>query len=57
MYGAPVGINRVDLPPRPVYERPEIPSQTRERVKQVLAESLPSILDEFSGKKLTEISL
>ncbi len=55
LYGAPPETDRVDLPPRPVYERPTMPDATREKVKQALADYMPAILDNYTGKKLTEI--
>lgn len=57
LYGAPPETDRVDLPERPVYERPEISQETRQKVKIALEKNLPGLLNEFTNKTITEAVL
>jgi hypothetical protein len=56
LYGAPPETDRADLPPRPAYERPAMPEETREKVRLALEKSLPHLLDAFLGKKVMDIT-
>lgn len=55
LYGAPPGTDRVDLPERPGYKRPEMPEETRRVIKAAIESNLPQLLAEFEGKHLREL--
>lgn len=52
LYGAPPGKENVELPPRPTYQRPEIPEETRQKTKQALEKHMTEYLKEFINFKL-----
>lgn len=56
LYGAPPETDRVDLPERPVYERPEIPGATRQKIKDALENDLPAMLSQFTNKTVAELT-
>lgn len=55
LYGAPPGKENVDLPPRPQYERPAIPEETRQRIKEALQKHMTEYLNEFVGQSFESI--
>lgn len=55
LYGAPAGSEGVKLPPRPGYERPAVPEETRQQIIDALQQEVPNYLNEFIGKKLAEV--
>lgn len=52
LYGRPPGKENVELPPRPDYQRPEIPEETRQKTKEALEKHMLEYLDEFINFKL-----
>jgi hypothetical protein len=55
LYAAPSGVENVELPPRPQYQRPEIPESTREEMEIALRENMQELLTPFANKSLMEI--
>lgn len=59
IYGAPPGKDFVALPERPAregseYLRPNIPEETREKLREALEKHFLTYAEEFKGKKLSE---
>lgn len=54
LYGAPPGKENVELPPRPQYENPAIPEETRTKAKEALEKHLSTHLNEFINQPLSQ---
>lgn len=55
MYGAPGDKEYVELPKRPVYERPTIEEDVRGKAETLLKNTLPKYLEEFRNFSLREV--
>lgn len=55
LYGAPPGKEGVELPPRPNYQRPEMPEESRQKVKAALEKHLQTYLQDFVGFQLKSL--
>lgn len=55
LYAAPIGINRVELPERPIYRNPDTSEDEKDRVQQALNEGFEGYIKEFENRKVNEI--
>jgi len=55
LYGAPSSEEGAKLPPRPGFERPTIPEETRQKARQALEVNMAKYLNEFVGANLNQL--
>lgn len=54
LYGASPGKENVELPPRPQYQNPTIPEETRQKAKEALEKHMATYLNEFVKQPLSQ---